>query len=77
MKTSELQGLTVKELQKFATDLGSTDSSGLLKQELIKEILEIVDTLCGYILIIYGLKLTFRKVKLNKRSDCYCNEKKK
>ena len=41
MKTSELQGLTVKELQKFATDLGSTESSGLLKQELIKEIFEI------------------------------------
>ena len=41
MKTSELQGLTVKELQKFATNLGSTESSGLLKQELIKEILEI------------------------------------
>jgi transcription termination factor Rho len=41
MKTSELQGLTVKELQKFATDLGSTESSGLLKPELIKEILEI------------------------------------
>ena len=41
MKTSELQGFTVKELQKCATDLGSTDSSGLLKQELIKEILEI------------------------------------
>jgi len=41
MKTSELQQLTVKELQKFALDLGSTDSSGLRKQELIKEILEI------------------------------------
>ena len=41
MKTSELQGLTVKELQKFATNLGSTECSGLLKQELIKEILEI------------------------------------
>ena len=45
--------------------------------EVIKEILGIGDTLCGYILIIDGLKLTFRKVKLNKRSDCYCNEKKK
>ena len=44
--------------------------------EVVKEILEIGDTLCGYILIIDGLKLTFRKVKLNKRSDCYCNEKK-
>ena len=39
MDTSELQGLTVKELQKFAGDLGSTDFSGLLKQDLIKEIL--------------------------------------
>ena len=44
--------------------------------EVVKEILEIGDTLCGYILIIDTLKLTFRKVKLNKRSDCFCNEKK-
>ena len=44
--------------------------------EVVKEILQIGQTLCGYILIIDGLKLTFRKVKLNKRSDCYCNEKK-
>ena len=42
--------------------------------EAIKEILGIGDTLCGYILIIDALKLTFRKVKLNKRSDCNCNE---
>ena len=28
------------------------------------------------VLIIDGLKLTFRKVKLNKRSNCYCNDKK-
>ena len=45
--------------------------------EVVKEILGIGHTLCGYILIIDALKLTFRKVKLNKRSDCYCNEKKK
>jgi len=45
--------------------------------EVIKEILDIGDTLCGYILIVDGLKLTFRKVKLNKRSDCNCNEKNK
>ena len=45
--------------------------------EVVKEILGIGETLCGHILIIDGLKLTFRKVKLNKRSDCYCNEKKK
>ena len=44
--------------------------------EVVKEILEIGDTLCGYVLIIDGLKNTFRKVKLNKRTDCYCNEKK-
>ena len=44
--------------------------------EVAKEILEIGDSLCGHILIIDALKLEFRKVKLNKRSDCYCNEKK-
>jgi len=44
--------------------------------EVVKEILKIGDTLCGNILIIDGLKLTFRKVKLNKRSNCYCNDKK-
>ena len=43
--------------------------------EVVKEILEIGDTLCGNILIIDALKLTFRKVKLNKREGCYCNEK--
>ena len=50
---------------------------GSIKEnEVAKEILEIGDTLCGHILIIDALKLTFRKVKLNKRSDCYCNGKK-
>ena len=44
--------------------------------ETVKEILSIGNSLCGNILIVDGLKLTFRKVKLNKRSDCYCNEKK-
>ena len=43
--------------------------------EAVKEILKIGDTLCGHILIIDALKLTFRKIRLNKRSDCYCNEK--
>jgi len=45
--------------------------------EVVKEILGIGDSLCVQILIIDALKLTFRKVKLNKRFDCYCNEKKK
>ncbi len=44
--------------------------------EVVKEILGIGESLCGYILIIDTLKLTFRKVKLNKRTDCYCNDKK-
>ena len=44
--------------------------------EVVKEIVGIGDTLCGYILIIDTLKLTFRKVKLNRRSDCFCYEKK-
>ena len=44
--------------------------------EVVKEILDIGDTLCGHILIIDALKLTFRKVKLNKRFGCFCNEKK-
>jgi adenylyltransferase/sulfurtransferase len=44
--------------------------------EVIKEILGIGDTLCGHILVIDALKLSFRKAKLNKRSDCYCNENK-
>jgi len=43
--------------------------------EVIKEIIGIGESLCGYILIVDGLKLTFRKVKLNKRTNCYCNAK--
>ena len=45
--------------------------------EVIKEILRIGNTLCGNILIVDALKLSFRKVKLHKRLDCYCNGKKK
>ncbi len=45
--------------------------------EVVKEILKIGESLCGYILIIDSLKLTFRKVKLNKRSNCLCHAKKK
>jgi len=45
--------------------------------EVVKEILQIGESLCGYILIIDALKLTFRKVKLNKRTNCYCYEENK
>ena len=48
----------------------------ILANEVVKELLKIGNTLCGYILIIDSLKLSFRKVKLNKRADCYCREKK-
>ena len=44
--------------------------------EVVKEILNIGNTLCGYILVINALNLTFRKIKLNRRSDCSCYEKK-
>ncbi len=43
--------------------------------EVVKEILNIGNTLCGNLLIVDVLKLSFRKVKLNKRKDCCCNEK--
>jgi len=43
--------------------------------EIIKEILKIGSSLCGFILIINALNLTFKKVKLSKRSKCYCNDK--
>ena len=43
--------------------------------EAVKEIVNIGESLCGYILIIDALKLSFRKVKLDKRSDCTCNAK--
>ena len=39
METSELQALTVKELQQFAKNLKAEDISGLRKQDLIKLIL--------------------------------------
>jgi len=47
----------------------------IIATEAIKEMLNMGDSLCGYILIVDVLKLSFRKVKLNKRSDCGCNEK--
>jgi len=45
--------------------------------EVAKEILGIGNTLCGFILIVDALKLTFRKVKLNKRTGCNCYATKK
>ena len=64
-----------KEIEPDTVDLDNIDEV-VQANEVVKEILGIGDTLCGYILIIDALKLTFRKVKLNKRSNCYCNAKK-
>ena len=41
MKTRELQALTVRELHKIANEEGIEAFSGLKKQELIKNILEL------------------------------------
>ena len=43
--------------------------------EVVKEILNIGSSLCGHILIVDALNLNFRKINLNKRSDCSCNDK--
>ncbi len=40
MNIKELQNLTVKQLQKKATELGISEYIGLKKQELIKLILD-------------------------------------
>ena len=45
--------------------------------EVAKEILGIGNTLCGFILVVDGLKLTFRKIRLYKRSECGCHERNK
>ncbi len=42
--------------------------------EVVKEILNIGNSLCGYMLIINSLNLNFRKVKISKREKCICNE---
>ena len=40
-----------------------------------KEILNIGTSLCGSMLIINSLDLSFRKVKINKRDKCICDDK--
>ena len=45
--------------------------------EVAKEILGIGITLCGFILVVDGLKLTFRKIRLYKRAECGCHERNK
>ena len=42
--------------------------------EVVKEILNIGNSLCGYILIINSLDLSFRKAKLIKRKNCFCSK---
>ena len=42
--------------------------------EIIKEILGIGNSLCGYMLIINSLNLNFRKVKISRREKCICDD---
>ena len=42
--------------------------------EVVKETLNIGNSLCGNMLIINSLDLNFRKVKITKREKCICNE---
>ena len=42
--------------------------------EVVKEILNIGNSLCGYILIVNSLDLSFRKIKLTKKKNCFCNK---
>jgi len=42
--------------------------------EVVKEILNIGNSLCGYMLIINSLELNFRKAKITKKKNCICDE---
>ena len=42
--------------------------------EILKKILNIGQSLNGYILILNLLDLNFRKVKVNKNKKCICNK---
>ena len=42
--------------------------------EVVKEILNIGNSLCGYMLIINSLELSFRKAKITKKKNCICDE---
>ena len=42
--------------------------------EVVKEILNIGNSLCGYMLIINSLDLNFRKAKITKKSNCICDK---
>ena len=42
--------------------------------EVVKEILNIGNSLCGYMLIIDSFDLNFRKTKITKKKNCICDE---
>ena len=42
--------------------------------EVVKEILNIGNSLCGYMLIINSLDLNFRKAKITKKKNCICDK---
>jgi molybdopterin-synthase adenylyltransferase len=69
---------------KISNDLLNCESEGILgtvagvigtiqANEILKKILNIGNSLDGYILILDLLNLNFRKVKIKKRKNCLCN----
>ena len=68
----------------ISDDLLSCETEGILgtiagivgtmqANEVLKKILDIGTNLNGYILILDFLNLKFRKVKIKKRKNCFCN----
>jgi adenylyltransferase/sulfurtransferase len=67
----------------ISDDLLNCESEGVLgtvagvvgtiqANEILKKILNIGNSLDGYILILDLLNLNFRKVKIKKRKNCFC-----
>ena len=70
---------------KIYDDLLNCESEGIIgtvanivgtiqANEVLKKILTIGKNLNGYILILDLLNLNFRKIKINKRKNCFCNQ---
>ena len=61
------------EMDGILSTLGGIVGS-IQANEVVKEILNIGNSLCGYMLIINCLDINFRKAKIKKRKNCICNE---
>ena len=61
------------EMDGILSTLGGIVGS-IQANEVVKEILNIGNSLCGYMLIINCLDINFKKAKIKKRKNCICNE---